>query len=275
MSRRHRHPVAERGLDLYETPACAVEALLRVEALPRRLWEPAAGRGAIVRVLRAAGHEVLASDIVGRDFELDFVQDFLRATALPPGCEAIVTNCPYRHAEQFIAKALDLGCPLVIMLLPISFQEGQRPRRCRLLEDRGLARIHVFKERLPMMHRDGWEGPRSTSQRGFGWYVWVSGYRGMPQLDRISWKDPTPSTPIIIVPSESAPKIRLRPRGRPPAGFEKGAIGTFTKRGSNSRSYIIARLERDGHLELAAKVRARALSARAAAHLVKSKPAGG
>ena len=53
-SGQHRH--AERGVDLYETPACAVEALLAVENLPRAIWEPAAGRGAIANVLRDRGH---------------------------------------------------------------------------------------------------------------------------------------------------------------------------------------------------------------------------
>jgi hypothetical protein len=53
-----RHPLAERGLDLYETPPVAVDALLRYEKLPHQIWEPAAGRGAIVRVLRDAGHAV-------------------------------------------------------------------------------------------------------------------------------------------------------------------------------------------------------------------------
>ena len=37
------------------------QALLRVEQLPHRLWEPAAGRGNIVNVLRAAGHEVIGA----------------------------------------------------------------------------------------------------------------------------------------------------------------------------------------------------------------------
>jgi hypothetical protein len=37
-----RHPLAERGNDLYETPAVAVEALLRVLPLPAgKIW-PAA-----------------------------------------------------------------------------------------------------------------------------------------------------------------------------------------------------------------------------------------
>jgi hypothetical protein len=49
------HPLHERRDDLYETPACATEALLRAEKLPPRIWEPACGRGAIVSVLDRPG----------------------------------------------------------------------------------------------------------------------------------------------------------------------------------------------------------------------------
>ena len=40
------HPLTERGDDVYETPEVAVEALLRVEPLPRVLWE-CAGEGSV------------------------------------------------------------------------------------------------------------------------------------------------------------------------------------------------------------------------------------
>src|SRR5262249_46930029 len=58
------HPYADRGVDLYETPAPAVRALLKEESLDGPIWEPACGPGAIVRVLRAAGHRVIATDLV-------------------------------------------------------------------------------------------------------------------------------------------------------------------------------------------------------------------
>jgi len=45
-----RHPHAERGLDLYETPSVALEALLRVEKIPHRIWECAVGRRARARL---------------------------------------------------------------------------------------------------------------------------------------------------------------------------------------------------------------------------------
>ena len=81
-----RHTNLEGGLDLYETPAVAVEALPRVERLPHLVWEPAAGRGAIVRVLQAYGYNVAASDIMDYGFLLRFVGDFLTTTTAPNGC---------------------------------------------------------------------------------------------------------------------------------------------------------------------------------------------
>jgi hypothetical protein len=144
-----RHPLVERGLDLYETPGVAVEALLRVERLPHCIWEPAAGRGAIVRVLRDHGHAVIASDIYDYG-SLHFVGDFLAQKQMPAGCECTLTNPPYQIVEPFVARALELS-PLVVMLLRLAFLESER--RCSILEGCGLARVHVFRRRLPMMHR--------------------------------------------------------------------------------------------------------------------------
>jgi hypothetical protein len=179
-----RHPHSERGLDLYETPSVAVEALLRVERLPHRIWEPAAGRGAIVRVLRDQGHAVIASDIY--DYGgLHFVRDFLGESKVPTGCEAIVTNPPFQIAERFVAHALELS-PLVIMLLRLAFLESER--RCNILEGRGLAHVHVFRKRLPMMHRDQWAGRKANSGMAFAWMTWVRGYVGPTIIDRLSWE---------------------------------------------------------------------------------------
>jgi hypothetical protein len=187
-----RHPLAERGHDLYSTPSVAVEALLRVESLPRRIWEPACGRGAIVNVLRAHGHEVVASDLVNYGVPITppgyYGVDFLKESRAPEGTEAIVTNPPFRLAERFVAHATEI-CPLVIMLLRLAFLESER--RTGILEGRGLARVHVFRKRLPMMHRDGWEGRKANSGMAFAWFVWSRGYTGPPTINRISWEKVT------------------------------------------------------------------------------------
>ena len=183
-----RHPLAERGADCYDTPPVAVEALLRVEQLPHYLWEPAAGHGNIVDVLRAHGHEVIGSDIAdyGRP---DFFSDhnFLLGHKAPDGCECIVTNPPFKLAQQFVAHALDL-CPRVVMLLRLAFLETKRRRE--ILEGRGLARVHVFRNRLPMMHRAGWEGRKASSAMAFAWFAWDRGHTGLPTINWISWERP-------------------------------------------------------------------------------------
>jgi hypothetical protein len=179
------HALAARRLDLYETPPCATEALLRVERLPHWVWEPATGRGAIVNVLRAHGHAAIASDIANHGFPLHFVGDFLAQAKVPVGVECILTNPPFRIVGEFVAHALDL-CPRVIMFARLAFLESER--RTNILERRGLARVHVFRNRLPMMHRDGWTGRRASSAVAFGWFVWSRDHTGPITIDRISWE---------------------------------------------------------------------------------------
>jgi len=179
-----RHPHADRGLDLYQTLAEAVRALLRVEQIPRRVWEPAAGRGAIVNVLRSAGHEGLASDIADYGDPTHFAgRDFLLERKAPDGCECILTNPPFRIVERFTAHALSL-CPFVVLLRRLAFLESER--RCEILEGRGLARVHVFHKRLPMMHRDQRSGKKASSGMAFAWFVWDRGHSGSTTIDRIS-----------------------------------------------------------------------------------------
>jgi hypothetical protein len=180
------HKLADRKDDLYETPDVAVRALLKVEQLPRRIWEPACGPGAIVRVLRDAGHEVVASDLVDYGCaDSSSAIDFLMETTAPPGVETIITNPPYKIAGQFVEKGLAL-VPTVIMLLRLAFIESSK--RAPILDNGQLARVYPFRERLPMMHRHGWDGPTATSQTPYAWFVFDRNHTGPTTLRRISWK---------------------------------------------------------------------------------------
>jgi hypothetical protein len=179
------HPHVLRGFDSYPTPPIAIEGLLDVEPelLRATVYEPAAGAGNIVKTLRKRGIRCIAGDIVKkRGFKLDHVGDFLTQERVPRGCDAIVTNPPYRHAEQFAVHALEL-VPDVFLLLRLAFIESVR--RTALLEESGLRAVHVFRRRLPRMHRDGWNGPRTSSSMCFAWFCWRRGYRGRTILDRI------------------------------------------------------------------------------------------
>jgi hypothetical protein len=190
-----RHALKARKDDLYETPPEAVRALLKVEKLPMVIWEPACGPGSIVRELRATGRQVYATDLVDYDSP-DQDQagwDFLMETQLPIGVQAIVSNPPFKNAAVFVRKALEL-CPRVIMLMRLNFLEAGTERddagRARLfcLDECPPANIYVFRNRLPMMHRDGWEGPKSTNTIAFAWFVWRADRSFPTRLHRISWE---------------------------------------------------------------------------------------
>ena len=190
------HPYSERGVDLYETPASAVHALLAAEPLPAGVvWEPACGPGAIVRVLREAGHRVVASDLIdyGCPDSTGGI-DFLEQLSAPEDAETILTNPPFMHADEFVRHALTL-VPRVILLLRLAFIETTG--RSDILDGGQLARIYVFRNRVPM-HRDGWTGPRDSNPMALAWFIWDRHHRGPIELRRISWKadDEEPSEDV-------------------------------------------------------------------------------
>jgi hypothetical protein len=184
-----RHPLRERRSDLYETPACAIRALLSVIELPRILWDPCAGRGAISRELELASHDVIKNDLVAypdSDPGIKTPIDFLLETRA--AAKVIVCNPPYGLADQFIAHGLDLGCQVVALLRLAALEGAKRSR----LVDRHLRRLWVGIERLPMLHREGWAGPRlKTSALPFAWFDFRPDPRPTGQcisLERVSWR---------------------------------------------------------------------------------------
>lgn len=185
-----KHAISERGNDLYQSPPEAVHALLRAECVPPRVWEPACGPGSIVRVLRASGRDVLATDLVdyaspdqdahGVDFLIPGI-----AESHNDGNRAIVTNPPFKNARPFVERALQLS-GYVAMLLRLAFLESEGRRG--ILDESCLARVLVFRNRLPMMHRDGWDGPKAASAIPYAWFIWDRSHQGPTELHRISWE---------------------------------------------------------------------------------------
>jgi hypothetical protein len=124
---------------------------------------------AIVHVLRKAGKTVTATDLV--DYACADSRggiDFLMEHKAPEGVQSIVTNPPFKLADEFVRHGLRL-VPTVVMLLRLAYLEGA----CRLdLHQRHLERVWIGAERLPQMHRHGWDGPKqSNSGRAFAWFV--------------------------------------------------------------------------------------------------------
>jgi hypothetical protein len=172
--------------DAYPTPPVAVQALLDCEGLPKKLWEPACGEGNIVKHLRTSGYEVIASDIVDYGCPDSFVADFLDGSTMPnKAYDAIVTNPPFKLADSFVRRALTL-CDKVYILQRLLFLEGVG--RSDIL-DNHLRKVLLFKRRLPMMHRLGYTGKKSTSQVPYAWFVFDRRIKNIPAtITRIDYK---------------------------------------------------------------------------------------
>lgn len=175
-----------RGLDAYFTPPEAVQALLLLEGhrLPSRIWEPAAGDGAIVKQLQASGRRVDGSDIF--DYGAGYgVADFLAASP-SPAIEGVITNPPFMLALDFAAKALG-EVPYVALLVRTNWLiEGST--RGRWLDRHEPQRVWMSAQRLPMMHRYGWTGKRTTSNTPYCWVVWQRDAQREP-WQRFYWRD--------------------------------------------------------------------------------------
>ena len=166
-------------------PPEATTALSKIESVPRSVADPACGSGAILDVLRAAGHNVHGADIVDYGWPHTVVRDYLAGPVEMNGV-AIVTNPPYRLAQKFIQKALDDGTRFAAFLLRLNFLESMR--RKEFFETHPPSRVWVSSRRLPMMHRHGWTGSKAPSNHCYAWFVWDES-REKARLNFFDWKE--------------------------------------------------------------------------------------
>jgi hypothetical protein len=174
----HAAPKAQRGLDSYKTPRCAVEPLITVEPLPLGCWDPCGDdTDNIAIALRAHGKTVVATDIARDGI------DFHDRRAAPPGMQAIVTNPPFSLAADFVRHGL-LLVPKVAILERIQFLESET--RAGLFDAGKLARVFIFRNRVPRMHKEGWTGNRASPAMMLAWHVFLRDHDGSkPILDWI------------------------------------------------------------------------------------------
>jgi|GEM_PF-263144 len=192
----------ERGDNFYQTPVVATRTLLAFESFSGTIWEPSCGLGAISAVLEAEGYDVILSDLVDRNTvtahgELQAVGDFLASQPEAPGeGPDIVTNPPYGEVlNDYVAHALRVHKPRkMALLLNWNFFCGYADEaRNFAMDEQPPARVYVFKHRLPMMHREGYEGPKASSRMNTAWFVWErredGSYGDTTIVKRVDWKE--------------------------------------------------------------------------------------
>ena len=170
--------------DFYATDPDAVDKLLMVESPNACIWECAAGAGHLAKRLKEYGYEVYATDIKGRGYALNGVQDFLKAEkagVITEGMYDILTNPPYKYANEFVKKSLDLlpvGCKCY-MFLKLQFLEGVT-RYNEIFSVTPPKAVYVFKKRVLCAKNGEFERKREIggSAVAYAWYDWEKGYNG-------------------------------------------------------------------------------------------------
>jgi hypothetical protein len=122
--------------------------------------------------------------------------DYLSASKMPGAwVGGVVTNPPYWYAKRFAERAL-AEVPYVALPLRTNFLMDAEGRGC-WLDRNEPTRVDYLLQRLPMMHREGWAGKRSSSNTPFSWVVWQGARRA--NFRSVYWKE----LPCIKKPSWS------------------------------------------------------------------------
>lgn len=167
--RRAYDDVGREKDDFYRTPPDVTRALVMRErfSIPKHVWEPACGDGAISKVLDDEGYQVISTDLVDRGFgsaQRDFLME---GHALADG---IVTNPPFKLADAFIQHAIALGVSYVAIFQRLAWLEGAK-RRDVLYRPNPPARVYVFSARVTLWRGDE-ESPGKGGAIPFAWFVW-------------------------------------------------------------------------------------------------------
>lgn len=164
--------------DYYPTNPVFLFPLLNVETFEGPVLEPCAGAGHLVRGLESRGYAVLSNEPYPQGcFETDERSDFL-SWVDARGCRSLVTNPPYRHAEAFVKKAIELRIKKHAWLLRFQFLESAR--RYPLFRDHPPARLYVFTRRIQVSKR-GLIDPIG-GMIVYAWWVWDKKHRGPTKL---------------------------------------------------------------------------------------------
>lgn len=168
--------------DFYPTHHGATKALLRRETFHPLIWEPACGAGDISTVLEANNYLVRSSDLYDYGFgELDV--DFLHQVKTDRPRD-IITNPPFKYAQDFVEHALSLTQGKVAMFLRLAFLESIA--RKTFFERSPPATVYIMSRRVPM-----WRGEvsdKSSSMMAMAWFVWDKHHKGDATIKWIDWK---------------------------------------------------------------------------------------
>ena len=161
--------------DYYATDPRAIKPLFERENFSNMIWECACGEGHLSEAMKKEGKEVISTDLYARGYGGCGV-DFLKRGS---GYECdIITNPPYKLAQEFCEKAIELTGNKVAMFLKLTFLEGKK--RKKFFEKYPPKVVYVFSYRVQVARNGEKEMFEKSSAAAYAWFVWEKGYTGEP-----------------------------------------------------------------------------------------------
>jgi hypothetical protein len=120
--------------DYYATEPMAIDKLFNVigDKLPTLVWECACGGLHLSHRMHVLlpRLSIYNSDLINRGFNCEIL-DFLQYNNPNSFNGAIITNPPYKYAQEFVEKAIEsvTDSNLVCMFLKLTFLEGQKRKK--------------------------------------------------------------------------------------------------------------------------------------------------
>lgn len=174
--------------DDFPTPPWATRALLEHVIGPAKVkgltcLEPAAGRGYMARPLS----EYFAAVDVADAFAYGYapVRDFLTFPYEALSHDWVVTNPPFRLAEEFVNRALYVAKHGVAILARTVFLESVG-RYESIFRNTPPSIFAQFSERVPMVK--GRVDAKASTATGYAWFIWEKG--ADQQYPRLGWIPP-------------------------------------------------------------------------------------
>lgn len=173
--------------DDFPTPPWATRALIEHvigrDALSElTCLEPACGAGHMAKVLKEYFGEVQCGDAY--DYGYGPVQDYLVSQRHENAVDWVITNPPFRLAEEFVQLSLSVARRGVAMLVRSVFLESVG-RYNRLFQQRPPSKFAQFVERVPMVR--GRLDEKASTATGYAWLVWE---HDVDDHSRVVWIPP-------------------------------------------------------------------------------------
>ena len=166
--------------DFYATHPHAMEVaipILREIGMSKNIWECSCGKGHLSEVLKENGYNVYSSDLIDRGY--GDVKDFLQQNEKFNG--DILTNPPFKLAESFIEKSMELlkDGNKAMFFLKVQFLESKG--RKELFKKFPPKYVIVNSERQQCSKDGDFEQYHATTQC-YCWYIFEKGYIGDSKL---------------------------------------------------------------------------------------------